>query len=174
MKLIAATTLLLSISTVSGFVAPSQSTKAFMNKSANPAFTNEKINTGLSLSPSDIDFQSLDVEATSAALQHIIHSTSTILSDAAAATADVATDAKADAGWWQNYLQLYKSLLLGVHSTIDQPLRDAGWDQTWGVSIAVFTASEYHIVLFASIDRMGLWVGRIEYIRHSDSEESFI
>jgi len=140
MKLIAATTLLLSISTVSGFVAPSQSTKAFMNKSANPAFTNEKINTGLSLSPSDIDFQSLDVEATSAALQHIIHSTSTILSDAAAATADVATDAKADAGWWQNYLQLYKSLLLGVHSTIDQPLRDAGWDQTWGVSIAVFTA----------------------------------
>jgi len=137
MKFIAATSFFLSVSSVSGFVAPSLSANAFLNKNANSIYTNRNINTNLSLSPSDI--HSLDAEATSAAFQHIIDSTSTILSDAAAATAD-ATDVTQDEGWWQNYLNLYKSLLIGVHSTIDQPLRDSGWDQTWGVSIAAFTA----------------------------------
>jgi hypothetical protein len=151
MKFIAATSFFLSVSSVSGFVAPSLSANAFLNKNANSIYTNRNINTNLSLSPSDI--HSLDAEATSAAFQHIIDSTSTILSDAAAATAD-ATDVTQDAGWWQNYLNLYKSLLIGVHSTIDQPLRDSGWDQTWGVSIAAFTASEYRNKAFwsSSID----------------------
>lgn len=65
---------------------------------------------------------------------------STLLADAAAATADVAVDAaKEDSGWWQQFLSVFKAGLVAVHSTVDGPLRSAGWDQTWGVSIALFT-----------------------------------
>jgi hypothetical protein len=56
--------------------------------------------------------------------------------------ADTATAAADDGGWWQSYLNLFKSTLLAVHSTIDPPLRSIGFTQTWGVSIALFTASE--------------------------------
>eukprot|EP00553_Chaetoceros_curvisetus_P008376 CAMPEP_0204630576 /NCGR_PEP_ID=MMETSP0717-20131115/20844_1 /ASSEMBLY_ACC=CAM_ASM_000666 /TAXON_ID=230516 /ORGANISM="Chaetoceros curvisetus" /LENGTH=470 /DNA_ID=CAMNT_0051647873 /DNA_START=5 /DNA_END=1417 /DNA_ORIENTATION=- len=69
-------------------------------------------------------------------LQQFLDSTSTLLADAAEAVAETAEDD----GWWSIYLQTYKSALTLVHSTIDQPLRNAGWDQTWGVSIFVFTA----------------------------------
>lgn len=131
MKLIAATSLLLSITAVSGFVSPSQSASAFGIRDANSVQHNEK--TAIFLTPSDID-----VQATAASIQDLIHSTSTLLSDASAAV-DVPEAAK-DAGWWENYLNLYKSLLLGVHSVVDQPLRNVGWDQTWGVSIFLFTA----------------------------------
>ena len=31
-----------------------------------------------------------------------------------------------------------------VHSTIDQPLRNAGFDQTWGPSIFLFTTGASH------------------------------
>ena len=75
-------------------------------------------------------------------LHHLLESSSSLLSDAAAATADAVADD--DGGWWQSYLSVYKSLLVTVHSTIDQPLRDAGWDQTLGVSIAVFTARKFN------------------------------
>ena len=59
---------------------------------------------------------------------------------------DAVTTKENSGGWWDNYLNLYKTCLLFVHDTIDQPLRNTRWDQTWGVSIAVFTTGkiEYH------------------------------
>lgn len=61
-----------------------------------------------------------------------------LLSDATAAAAA----ANEDGGWWQGYLNIFKNTLLAVHRTIDPPLREIGITQTWGVSIAVFTASK--------------------------------
>lgn len=46
-------------------------------------------------------------------------------------------------GWWGQYINLFKSTLLWVHGNIDGPLRSVGFDQTWGVSIALFTLSKY-------------------------------
>jgi hypothetical protein len=54
---------------------------------------------------------------------------------AASSTAD-------DSGWWSAYLNIFKTALLAVHTTIDQPLRSAGITQTWGPSIALFTAGK--------------------------------
>ena len=68
-------------------------------------------------------------------------STSCLLSDAAAAVAEA--EQKEGGGWWANYLEIFKNALNLVHSTIDQPLRNAGWDQTWGVSIFLFTVSKW-------------------------------
>ena len=45
-----------------------------------------------------------------------------------------------DKGWWMSYIDIFKNALETVHDTIDGPLRNAGITQTWGVSIAVFTA----------------------------------
>ena len=56
--------------------------------------------------------------------------------DAAVAAAGEAT------GWWGSYINLFKSTLLWVHGNIDGPLRSVGFDQTWGVSIALFTLSK--------------------------------
>uniref|UniRef100_A0A7S2XMM7 Membrane insertase YidC/Oxa/ALB C-terminal domain-containing protein n=1 Tax=Attheya septentrionalis TaxID=420275 RepID=A0A7S2XMM7_9STRA len=79
--------------------------------------------------------------------------------------ADVASDAVsidgatvdaavvADAGWWQNYLQVFKSVLVFVHSTVDQPLRNMGITQTWGISIAIFTAGARAILIPLSIQQ---------------------
>ncbi len=78
-------------------------------------------------------------------LSHVFDSlsTSTFLSDAAAA----AVEESKDGGWWNNYLQLYKNALELVHTTVDQPLKSVGWDQTWGVSIFLFTACKYSPIL---------------------------
>lgn len=70
---------------------------------------------------------------------HSFASSSNVLSDAAADAAAVAV--KKGPGWWQSYLSVFKSCLITVHSTIDGPLRKMGFTQTWGPSIAVFTAS---------------------------------
>jgi len=82
------------------------------------------------------------------ALDHVLQTSSTFLSDAAAATAEVAED-----GWWDNYISLYKSALTLVHSAIDQPLRSVGWDQTWGISIFLFTAGVRSLLLPLSIQQ---------------------
>lgn len=73
-------------------------------------------------------------------LSHIIDiaSSSTLLSDAAAVVEE-----EASGGWWESYLQIYKSALELVHSIVDQPLRNLGWEQTWGVSIFLFTACKF-------------------------------
>ena len=67
--------------------------------------------------------------------------TSQLLSDASTATA-VTPPSDQDPGLWDRYLLIFKNTLLLVHSTIDKPLRSIGWDQTWGVSIFLFTASK--------------------------------
>ena len=57
--------------------------------------------------------------------------------------ADDATAAAGEAtGWWGAYINVFKSTLLFVHGTIDAPLRSVGFDQTWGVSIGLFTLSK--------------------------------
>jgi len=60
---------------------------------------------------------------------------STWLADAAATTNQN--------GWWQSYINIFKTTLSFVHSTIDGPLRSAGIEQTWGISIFLFTACTY-------------------------------
>jgi YidC/Oxa1 family membrane protein insertase len=76
----------------------------------------------------------------SSAVTDLMDSTSTILLSAAA---DVANNNNKDLGWWETYINLFKSSLLFVHRTIDGPLRSVGIEQTWGPSIAVFTACTY-------------------------------
>eukprot|EP00814_Leptocylindrus_danicus_P013994 CAMPEP_0116012252 /NCGR_PEP_ID=MMETSP0321-20121206/5019_1 /TAXON_ID=163516 /ORGANISM="Leptocylindrus danicus var. danicus, Strain B650" /LENGTH=396 /DNA_ID=CAMNT_0003481573 /DNA_START=96 /DNA_END=1286 /DNA_ORIENTATION=- len=74
------------------------------------------------------------------ALQHLdldsLQSSVMTLADAAAEAAQ-----QDDGGWWQAYLQLFKGALTSIHDLVDQPLRDNGITQTWGVSIALFTAA---------------------------------
>jgi membrane protein insertase Oxa1/YidC/SpoIIIJ len=150
MKLIVATSLLLSVSlsTVSAFVAPSS---AFLNTNTNTNTNSISRNTSSRLNLVLPPIESIDIHSTSTAIQHILDSldsTSTLLSDAAAAAVT-----PEDKGWWENYLNLYKDLLLAVHSTIDGPLRNTGWDQTWGVSIALFTATVRTALLPLSVQQ---------------------
>ncbi|GMH84398.1 hypothetical protein TrVE_jg5147 [Triparma verrucosa] len=43
-------------------------------------------------------------------------------------------------GWWEQYLQIFKTGLLIVHDNlVDPPLAKMGVEHTWGVSIATFT-----------------------------------
>lgn len=74
---------------------------------------------------------------------------SMLLADAANAAAEVAEDG----GWWQNYLELFKSGLVNIHSTIDGPLRSAGIEQTWGPSIALFTFGVRSLLLPVSLQQ---------------------
>ena len=83
----------------------------------------------------DVDFNTLS---------DILSSSSHIHSDASAAAAEASNQ---DGGWWDSYLNLYKSSLLFVHNAIDQPIKNSGWDQTWGIAIATFTASKYPDIL---------------------------
>jgi len=92
------------------------------------------------------------------AVQHAFDSTSQWLSDAAAATADAdgssaLADAAADKSWWQQWLNIFKITLAAVHSTIDGPLRSLGVEQTWGVSIFLFTASVRSLLVPLSIQQ---------------------
>ena len=72
-------------------------------------------------------------------MQHVITTSSHLLADAAEATAEVATE---EGGWWQSYLNIFENSIRLVHSTISPPLRSVGITETWGISIAVFTAGE--------------------------------
>lgn len=73
----------------------------------------------------------------------VMASSSSMLADAASITTDAADVATQDSGWWQSYLNIFKVTLELVHTTIDPPLRSVGITQTWGLSIAIFTASTY-------------------------------
>jgi len=73
--------------------------------------------------------------------------TSTWIADSAAVAADaidvtaVDADGAEELSNWEKYIQLYKNGLAFVHdSIVDKPLRAMGFDQTWGVSIFLFTA----------------------------------
>lgn len=77
--------------------------------------------------------------------------TSTLLSDAAVAAVEETKGGFG--GAWESYLEVFKSSLEFVHSVIDQPLRNAGWDQTWGVSIFLFTFGVRTLLLPLSIQQ---------------------
>jgi hypothetical protein len=74
--------------------------------------------------------------ATNIAPPSVSLDSSFFLSDAAEVTTEAST------GWWSQYLNIFKTVLEIVHSTIDPPLRSAGVQQTWGISIALFTVSK--------------------------------
>jgi hypothetical protein len=57
-----------------------------------------------------------------------------------------AASAAGDGSWWDSFINLFKTALTLVHSVIEGPLRAVGVDQSWGISIAVFTAREYRTV----------------------------
>lgn len=81
-------------------------------------------------------------------IDSVLDSTSLqLLADAAA---DVATK---DDGWWGAYLNIFKTCLLFVHNTIDAPLRSVGVTQTWGVAIAIFTASVRSLLIPLSLQQ---------------------
>lgn len=65
------------------------------------------------------------------------------LADAAAAAVAPEVDAVKDPGLWDKYINLFKIALNGIHDVIDGPLNKAGITETWGISIAIFTACKY-------------------------------
>lgn len=84
--------------------------------------------------------------------------TSSWIADSAAiavdAAADVAEDAAEKTDYWESYIQLYKNGLAFVHDNIvDEPLRKAGFTQTWGVSIFLFTAGVRSLLIPFSISQ---------------------
>lgn len=139
-------------SSCSAFVTPhasssSSSRSIQQSKSIHTTSTTTTTRTMLNAIPELMDLNvNLDHLASQydGAMQQIIASSSHLISDASAAVATMDGDAVGTAvkeeGWWDQYLNLYKSLLLFVHTTIDTPLRSGGWDQTWGIAIASFTA----------------------------------
>ena len=50
-----------------------------------------------------------------------------------------------DKGWWEAYLNIFKTWIEVIHTTIDAPIHKyTGWQGgTWGFSIALFTASTF-------------------------------
>lgn len=90
--------------------------------------------------------------------QNLLAQTSTWIADSAAVAVDAAdaaaTSATEDIGWWESYIQLYKNGLAFVHDNIvDEPLRKAGFTQTWGVSIFLFTAGVRSLLIPFSISQ---------------------
>jgi hypothetical protein len=88
---------------------------------------------------------------------------SSLITAAASATA---ADASSNDGWWSAYLNIFKTALLAVHTTIDQPLRSMGITQTWGPSIALFTAGTFrnHVVVSCVCGRVLFgWVCVVVY-----------
>ena len=78
-----------------------------------------------------------DLSSLQHASQFLLASSSTLLSDAVAASGDLVVEK--DPSWWDNYLQIFRNILVFVHTTVDQPLKNAGVANTWGISIALFT-----------------------------------
>ena len=80
-----------------------------------------------------------------------------VVADAAdikAYSGTTAAAAATDNSWWESYIQLYKNGLAFVHDNIvDEPLRKAGFTQTWGVSIFLFTAGVRALLIPFSISQ---------------------
>ncbi|KAL7570382.1 hypothetical protein ACA910_017219 [Epithemia clementina (nom. ined.)] len=79
----------------------------------------------------------------------VVTQMSQLLADAASSAASD----QAPTGWWGAYINLFKTLLNGVHSVIDPPLRSVGVTQTWGISIALFTSCTRALLLPLSIQQ---------------------
>jgi len=58
-----------------------------------------------------------------------------------------------DKGLWYSYINLFKLALNGIHDAIDGPLKSAGFTQTWGISIALFTATFRSLLLPLSLQQ---------------------
>lgn len=86
-------------------------------------------------------------------MSELVHQSSLLLADAATATADAVAETAKEGGWWQDYLNIFKNTLTLVHSSIDEPLRDMGITQTWGISIALFTAGVRSLLIPLSIQQ---------------------
>mmetsp|Transcript_17181 Transcript_17181/g.23871 ORF Transcript_17181/g.23871 Transcript_17181/m.23871 type:complete len:459 (+) Transcript_17181:168-1544(+) len=113
---------------------------------------NNRISSLKALTPDHVDtiMSSVDINS----VNHMMSTTSTWLADASAAVADVAVDATEDsAGWWQQYLNIFKATIIFIHSGIDAPLRSVGITQTWGISIAIFTATMRSLLVPLSIQQ---------------------
>ena len=125
--------------------------------------TTRTITTTATNSASTTSLQAVDIDIDS--MQQIITSTSNIIADAATAVA--AEVQVKDAGWWETYLNFYKTSLLFVHSTITSSLST---DQTWGISIATFTAREYYSLfvdsLFIICRFFHLWIHSFDILFH--------
>lgn len=148
MKLsILSSTLLLGSSSVSAF-APESRIPSSQTLGVNS--NNYKSNSALSALLPGGGSEFIDLHHSLSHTLSSLSTSSTLLSDAAAAVAEEAAEG---GGWWDSYLQIYKNLLEAVHSTVDQPLRNAGWDQTWGVSIFLFTAGVRTLLLPLSIQQ---------------------
>mmetsp|Transcript_15179 Transcript_15179/g.21482 ORF Transcript_15179/g.21482 Transcript_15179/m.21482 type:complete len:465 (-) Transcript_15179:3031-4425(-) len=114
--------------------------------------TNNRIASLNAVTPDHLDaITNMDMHS----MNHIMSTTSTWLADAADAVADIAVDAATEekTGWWQSYLNIFKSTIIFIHSGIDGPLRSVGITQTWGVSIAIFTASMRSLLVPLSIQQ---------------------
>ena len=105
----------------------------FVGPSSLPNTRNTQLNI---LPPEMADTNAIHTVSTH--LADLFQASSTILADAATAAA-----ASSDGGWWNSYLNIFKTGLIFMHDIIDQPLRSAGIEQTWGFAIALFTASKY-------------------------------
>jgi hypothetical protein len=80
------------------------------------------------------------VDALSTAADSWQHfASSHLLADATEAAAEESQKA---GGWWGAYLNIFENALLLVHSTITPSLNNMGITQTWGLSIAIFTAGK--------------------------------
>ena len=109
----------------------------------------------LMVTPDNLDgLQNLDHDAL---LSQIQHTTSLLLSDATAAAADSSADS---GGWWNAYLNIFKTTIEGLHGVIDAPLQSVGITQTWGLSIGLFTACKFFCVgnTFCHSLRSPLWI----------------
>lgn len=78
---------------------------------------------------------------TDAIAQDVAGVVGTVVQDVETA-AEVTAEIAKDEGWWAAYLNIFKTALSTVHSTVAPPLKNAGIEQTWGISIAIFTACE--------------------------------
>jgi len=77
--------------------------------------------------------------------QHLFSNldTSTLSISAKAVAVDAVDAAVDDGGWWQSYLNVFKTLLIFIHSKVNGPLNYIGIENTWGPSIFLFTAGEF-------------------------------
>jgi len=111
-----------------------------------PALFTSKPSSLQVMTPDHMDAMSSAMDS----MNHVMSTTGAFLADASAAVAEDATD---DIGWWQKYLNLFESTLIYIHSSIDGPLQSVGITQTWGISIAIFTAGIRGLLVPLSIQQ---------------------
>ena len=113
--------------------------------------------------------------------EHLNHQDA-FINTASIIIADATTTAPAaEQSWWDTYLNGIKSSISLVHTAIDQPLRNAGFEQTWGVAIFLFTAGMLHFlfsILFIpcirlySIDACNLYIYRCPIFTRSSIDSA--